>query len=297
MATEIKEYIHSKRPTLSNSSLTTYASILRSLYRKVFGDGKIVWDKFEDTQKVLTFLDDVPPNKRKTILSALVIVTDNKKYRDQMLADVRDYNKELSTQELTPEQQKNWVTSKDIADVFADLKREADMVLKKKTNLKPSDFQTVQNYIIVALLGGLYIPPRRSKDYCDFKIKNVDPNKDNHFVKKVMRFVSYKTAKTYGTQDVPIAVPLTTILNKWLKINPTDWLLFDSNMNKLTPVKLNQRFNKIFNGKVSVNQMRHTYLTEKYGHHSKVDKELAHDVQEMGTSKNMAMNTYVKNVF
>ena len=94
MATEIKDYIHSKRPTLSNSSLKTYASILRSLYRKVFGDGKVVWDKFEDANKVLTFLDNVPPNKRKTILSALVIITDNKKYRDKMLADVREYNKE-----------------------------------------------------------------------------------------------------------------------------------------------------------------------------------------------------------
>ena len=39
--------------------------------------------------------------------------------------------------------------------------------------------------------------------------------------------------------------------------------------------------------------MRHTFLTEKYGEHSKKDKELANDVEEMGTSKGM-LTTYVK---
>ena len=293
MATEIKEYIHKKRPNLSTSSLTTYASICKSLYKKCFGEGKIVWDKFDNTDEVLKCLKDVPPNKRKTILSALVIITDNAKYRELMVKDVRDYNKEISKQELTPEQKENWVSSADIKVIFEDLKRSAEMLMKKKTQLKPAELQIIQNYIIVALLGGQYIPPRRSKDYCDFKIKNVQDNKDNFLKGKEMVFNSYKTAKTYGTQKVKIEAPLTTILSKWIKLNPTEYLLFDSNMNKLTPVKLNQRFNKIFDGKISVNQMRHTFLTEKYAEHSKVDKELANDVEEMGTSKNM-LTTYVK---
>jgi hypothetical protein len=92
---EIKDYIKKKRSTLSDSSLTTYASVLKSLYKKIFGDGKIDWDKFEDTKHVLDFLKDVPPNRRKTILSALVIVTNKAEYRDKMLSDVRDYNKEI----------------------------------------------------------------------------------------------------------------------------------------------------------------------------------------------------------
>jgi hypothetical protein len=293
MASEIKEYIHKKRPNLSASSLTTYASICKSMYKKCFGDGKIVWDKFDDADAVLKCLKDMPPNKRKTILSAMVIITDNAKYRELMVKDVRDYNKEINKQELTPEQKENWVSSKDIGDIFTDLKKKAELIMKKKSNIKPSDLQEIQNFIIVALLGGMYIPPRRSKDYCDFKIKNIEENKDNFLKKNEMIFNSYKTSKTYGTQKVKIEAPLTTILAKWIKMNPTDYLLFDSNMNQLSPVKLNQRFNKIFNGKISVNQMRHTFLTEKYGEHSKVDKELANDVAEMGTSKNM-LTTYVK---
>ena len=49
MTFNIKDYIKDKRPALGASSITTYASILRSLYKKVFGDGEIDPSKYEDT--------------------------------------------------------------------------------------------------------------------------------------------------------------------------------------------------------------------------------------------------------
>jgi hypothetical protein len=291
---EIKDYIKKKRPTLSDSSITTYASVLKSLYNKIFGDGKIDWDKFEDTKHVLDFLKDVPPNRRKTILSALVIVTNRAEYRDKMLSDVRDYNKEIQKQEKTPAQEENWVDDKQVRNVFEALKTDAVALMKKKTALKPSDLQDIQNFIIMALLGGIYIPPRRSKDFCDFKIRNVDDKKDNYLKKSTMFFNSYKTFKTYGTQEVVLPKPLVSILNAWIKMNPTEWLLFDTNMNHLTPVKLNQRLNKIFDGKkVAVNSLRHSYLTGKYADTIVKNKEIENTMTEMGSSKGM-LTTYVK---
>lgn len=294
MASEIKEYISKKRPSLSQSSLTTYASVLRSLYKKVFGEGKVVFDKFEDSKTVLDFLKDVPPNRRKTILSSLVIVTGKSEYRDKMLSDVREYNKEISLQEKTPTQEENWVDDKQVKEVFEALKTDAIALMKKKTALKPSDLQDIQNFIIMALLGGIYVPPRRSKDFCDFKIKNVDTNKDNYLKKGKMVFNSYKTFKTYGTQEVDVPKPLATILNAWIKINPTEWLLFDTNMNHLTPVKLNQRLNKIFDGKkVAVNNLRHSYLTSKYADTIAKNKEIENTMTDMGSSASQ-LKTYVK---
>jgi hypothetical protein len=133
----------------------------------------------------------------------------------------------------------------------------------------------------------------RSKDFVDFKIKNVDKTKDNYLEKNSIHFNSYKTAKCYGEQVVTIPPILKNILNKWIKINPTEYLLFDSNMNQLSSVKLNQRLNKIFDKKVSVNQLRHTYLTDKYAKTSEENKALANDMTDMGSSKNMA-DTYIK---
>jgi hypothetical protein len=291
---EIKDYIKKKRSTLSDSSLTTYASVLKSLYKKIFGEGKIDWDKFDDTKEVLNFLKDVPPNKRKTILSALVIVTGKADYRDKMLSDVRDYNKEIQKQEKTPTQEENWVDDKQVKEVFEALKTDAIALMKKKTALKPSDLQDIQNFILLALLGGVFIPPRRSKDFCDFKIKNIDDKKDNYLKKGKMIFNSYKTFKTYGTQEVELPKPLFSILNAWIKLNPTDWLLFDTNMNHLTPVKLNQRLNKIFDGKkVAINALRHSYLTGKYADTIAKNKEISETMTEMGSSKGM-LTTYVK---
>jgi integrase len=290
---KLKEHIHSKRPNLSSSSLTTYTSILKNLYHKVFGKDTINFEKFDECNPVLSFLKDIPPNRRKTILSALVIITDKKPYRELMMEDVRDYNQEIHKQEKTPEQEASWVSTNDVKTLWEELKRDADLIYKKK-GLKPSDLQQIQSFIIMSLLGGVFIPPRRSKDYVDFLIKDVDRDKDNYLDKNKMVFNSYKTAKTYGQQIVDVPKPLQQILKKWISVNPTKTLLFDSNMNPLSSVKLNQRINKLFDGrKVSVNQMRHTYLTNKFGHTIEQKKAIDNTMNEMGSSANM-LDTYVK---
>ena len=287
----IKEYIKEKRPSLSDSSLTTYSSILRSLYKKLYGNGEVDFSKFNEADKILEYLKDLTPNKRKTILSALVIITDNKKYRDQMLTDVRDYNKEISKQEKTESQEENWVTQKEVEDMFNDLKKNANLIYKKE-NKTSNDLQVLQNFIILALFK--LIAPRRSKDYVDFKIKSIDKEKDNYMDKGKFVFNSYKTAKTYGKQEVAIPRELTAIINKWIKVNPTDYLLFDVNMNPLTAVKLNQRFNRIFDGKkIAVNALRHSYLTDKYADDMKKKNAMAADFAKMGSSLSQA-ETYIK---
>lgn len=296
MTTEIKEYIKSKRPSLGESSITTYASILKNLYKNIFGKGEVDFKKFEEVDKVLEYLDDMPPNRRKTILSSLVIITDNKKYRDLMLEDVRNYNKDISKQEKTEKQEENWVTNDEIKEVYNDLKSAADM-LYKKAHRTPNDLQQIQSYIIMALLSGQHIPVRRSKDYVDFRIKNIDPEKHNFISEngKELVFNSYKTAKTYGQQRLPLPVKLKNILKKWIAINPTEHLLFDLHFNPLSNVKLNQRLNRLFDGKkVGVNGLRHSVLTEKFGDEIEKKKEIEKVMRDMGSSSSQ-LTTYVKN--
>jgi hypothetical protein len=233
------------------------------------------------------------PNKRKTILSGLVVVTDKKEYREKMLDDVSSYNKEIKKQEKSETQKENWVTTDEVKTIYENLKKNADMLYKKKS-FSASELQQIQNFIILSLLGGIFIPPRRSLDFVSFKHNNIDKTKDNYLEKSKMVFNTYKTAKTYGQQVVDIPIQLKNILTKWNKINPTDYLLFDTNGNKLNSVKLNQRLNAIFDGKkISVNQMRHTFLTGKYAETSKKQKQMENDMEAMGSSLSMVPN-YVK---
>jgi len=85
LRTELKKL----RPTLSDGSLTTYCSILRSLHSKIFG-GDIKKSDYDESDKILKHLDDLPPNKRKTILSALVVISGKPDYRKEMLDDIRN---------------------------------------------------------------------------------------------------------------------------------------------------------------------------------------------------------------
>ena len=289
----LKEELKSKRKTLSESSLTTYSSILKNLYKKVFGEGQIKLDNFDKTKEIIEYIKDVPPNKRKSILSALVVLTDNEDYRKLMLGDINKYNSFIKTQQKTDTQQENWIEKEKIAEVFDKLEKDAKQIYKKQS-LTMNDLQSIQEYIIVALLGGLFIPPRRLLDYTEFRVKNIKKDEHNYYNRGSLYFNHYKTSKHYGEQSVKVPKTLQAILTKWIKTNPNDYLLFDNNGNKLNSVKLNQRLNKIFNGKVSVNALRHTYLTDKFGEQIEKNKEIANTMEKMGSSSSQ-LTTYVKN--
>ena len=285
MTTDLKETIKHKRPKLSDSSITTYSSILKNLYKKVFGTGEIDIKKFEDSKDILEHLKSITPNKRKSILSALVVITNDKKYRDLMLEDIKAYNTETSKQEKTDTQKAGWIHTNTISSVLETFKKNANL-LYKKTELSSEDLQNIQSYIILCLLGGSYIPPRRAGDYCNFCIKNIDKERDNYLDKNELVFNTYKTSKCYGQQKVTCPPELLTILKKWIKRNPTDHLLFDTKNNKLSNVQLNQKLNKIFGSKSgkAINALRHSYLSSKFQSTIEENKKINDTMADMGSS-------------
>ena len=290
----LKEHIKKQRPTLSESSLNTYNSVLKSLYKKVFGDGEIDFDNFEKSDKVLTYLQDIEPNKRKTVMSALVVICkDPKPYRTQMLDDIKEVSAKTAKQEKTEEQEENWISQDALRTKFAELGQDAAHTYKKK-NISMADLQKIQDFIIIALFH--LIPPRRAQDYTEFKIKGIDKEKDNWFDERVNDFVftKYKTAKFYGEQRIPIGKDLKLIIKKWIKANPSEYLLFDTNGSKLSTVKLNQRLNRIFGSDkgMSVNALRHSYLSDKYQDSIQMKKDMAADMNLMGSSLAQA-TTYI----
>jgi hypothetical protein len=294
----INNAIHKNRPHLSDSSIKTYGSILKTLYKNMHDiedDNDIVIDltKFNDAKKVLSHLKPMEVNKRKTLLSALFVLTENKAYRKQMVNDIDKYNKNMDKHEKTEEQKESWLDTHEIKELIEGMEKHVKTLYKKDV-LTMEDLQEIQGYVLLCVLGGLYIPPRRSMDFCDFKIKNIDKEKDNYMNKNVLIFNSYKTSKTYGQQKVTAPRKLSMILKKWILRNPTDYLFFDKNSNCLTNVKLNQRLNKLFGKKSSVNALRHTFLTDKYLEHSQKDSDLKKDTTNMGTSPYQAIHTYIK---
>lgn len=297
--TDIKEILKEKRPNLSKTSLNTYASTLTNLHKKVFKDQDFDPQNFNKTQEIIQFLKDIPPNKRKSILASLVVISDQKEYRDLMLEDIKEYNKETAKQKKTVAQEESWVSQEDVDKKHKVLEGKWKFLYKKflnKVPFIPKEYQEMQDFVMLSLLGGIYIPPRRLKDYVDFRLiplETDDPNKINIKNRNKLIFNSYKTAKTYGQQIVKIPPKLNEIMNKWIDVNPTHYLFIDTKGNPLTNVKMNQRLNKIFGKKVSVNQLRHTYLSHKYADRLQANEALAEDFEKMGSSM-LQEKVYIK---
>lgn len=280
---DIKELFRQKRPELSEGSLRTYASSISNLSKS-----SGIEDLNNDKAVLKYLLENKSEVGRKPVLSALIVLFNNDAYRQQMLIDAKSIKKEVMKQEMSEATEENWVSQVEIASTLKQLKKTADTIYKAKT-FSSEDLQQLQQYIILCLLGSQYIVPRRAKDYTDFKVKNINKETDNYIEKNELVFNSFKTAK-FGQQRVELPKDLKSILTKWIKINPTDYLLFDINFNQLNSTQLNQRLNKIFGSTKSkgVNMMRHSFLTEKYGdglsEAKQKKKDLENDLKAMGSS-------------
>jgi integrase len=284
---EIEKQLRISRPNLSDSSIKTYTSLLQTVYNNIFKKDKINMTDFKNIDKILNHLKNIKPVTRKTILSALYVLTKNDDYKINMLEDIKENDIIQEKQEKTETQKNNWLETDKLNETLEELKNKALHAYKTK------DYQTIQQYILIALLSGKYIPPRRAKDYTEFKIKNISAD-DNYIKGNKLYFNNYKGSDKKGTQIIDIPLELKRILTKWIKLNPSDYLFFDTHNNKLTNVTLNQRLNKIFGSKISVNAMRHTFLTDKHKDTIKNIDELKKDMHMMGSSI-IQSKVYIKN--
>lgn len=293
MSLTIMNRIYELRPNLSNKSVQTYTSILWNLYKKIFDDGDVDFNNFLNKNLFLKYLENYEPQRRKTYLTALTIITGDKEYRDLMISDAKECDNELLKNKKNKKQEDNWLTSEDLNNTIEKYKIIAEeLFTKHPTELTNKEFQNIQNYIILCLTTGKYFPPRRSMDWTEFKIKNFDLETDNFLIKNKknykMYFNVYKTKKVYGTQNIILCDELKDIIDKWYNVVETkypscDYLLTDRSQNKLDSSKLNQRFESIFGKKSSVNILRHAYVSSKYENIPDLE-ELKNDSDCMGHS-------------
>jgi integrase len=279
---EFQDYLKAKRPNLSPSSIYSYCSTLRALHKRLFGDTIIDINNFHNTELILTHLKNKEPATRKTSLAILYSLTDEEIYRTEMLNDIEKINAIIETQEMNEKQKEAHRSQQEIKALFDTCEEEANALYKKDT-LTNNDKQIIQKYIILALTSGLFIPPRRSLDWCEFKINNITPD-SNYLEGDNLVFNRYKGSATKGQQVVPCPAQLKNLLYRWIAVNDNDYLLFDKNGNKLSSVKMNQRLNQIFDGKTGINAIRHSYLSSKFQNLIEEDEKLVATMKSMGSS-------------
>lgn len=274
---DLKNKILENKPGLKDSSIKTYLSNLKRVFNEISDTKDLDYNFFiENKDLIIGYLYNLDINPRKSLLSSLVVLTNDTDYKEYLSDTLAEYDTKLKKNEKSQKEKDNWVTQEEIKTIYKKLWKNINCIYKKKDKTI-NDLLEIQNYVILSLLGGIHIPPRRLQDFTEFKIKNIDKEKDNYLEHtkpkaSVLVFNVYKTAKSRGKEVIEIPKKLSNILNKWIKINPTQYLFFDSDKNKLSNSQLTKYINKIFSPKlVSVNILRHSYVSDYLGNIPSLD--------------------------
>jgi integrase len=290
MSNELASVLLANRPNLSKSTVRTYLSIIRSLYRRIHNTNELpsatdIQKYFcQNKKKVLSHLEDQPFSLRKTVLAGLVSLCgkDGEEYRTLMLKDAKTYNDQQKEQKMTSSQKENWITQDQVGAVYKRLEKEAKPLLNS-ASLNPYSRRKLMDYVILSFYH--LIPPRRSLDLVKFKVRNIDKEKDNYMQGRKMVFNEYKTQKVYGRQTVPIPPKLHSIISRWTNLHSNEYLVFNDNGTPMTSAQLTHRLNRIFDGKrVSVNMLRHSYITHNVLPNVPALKKLEDVAEAMGHS-------------
>ena len=305
--TNMDNIIHllkTNRPNLSESSIKSYTSAFRSLSRKMGIDFNDEMNFVKHQKEIIDFLKDFKVHTRKTRLAGIVSILNSseqtpsvvkaiKDYRKLMLDDVAIINKKDTDQTMTEKQKDNYISWDEVIDVYKELQKEATPLFSLK-KLTPKQFYKLQDYVLLS--SYVLIPPRRSQDFANLRIKGIDEKVDNYIYKKHkdnrIIFNSYKNSKRLGTQGITIPKPLWFIYRKWLKTRPnSDWFFSDEKGNHITQQKITYFLNRIFGKNISTSMLRHIYLTHKFGNINL--QELQETTHEMGNSEISRSMAYI----
>lgn len=252
--------------TLSPTSLAQYEGKLRLLREgmKIPGDGLEFLKKPVQVIKFIENINGISFNTRKAYYIAIVSTLKTQKGFARALGIYRTwqdrYNKlqnELyEKQELTPIEKDKYLDWNDVLKVRTDAEKAI------------TDTKSYQDYIIVCLYT--YIPPARL-DYGALKIVDSLPNPltGNYFVNSQnpeIVLTEYKTARKYGKHIIKIPAELSTILKKFIRTTNAKYLLENTNKEIMSETLLNKNLTRIFtkftDKKISVNMLRHSYVSK-----------------------------------
>jgi len=308
----LREAIDEKRNIKSNS-LNAYITSIKKLHQALEDKDYKNLDFLKDTDKVQEFLDNLKIATQKNYIASIIVSLDAqnqknkydeliKKYREILDETNKKFAEDYESGHKSESQEKNWVSMKELKKVMNgylnDIK---ERELFKKDELNKKQMALLQKWVIANLFLNEDNPPTRL-DYdmeiiskTEFDKLDDDEKKENNYLvitsrnNKMFSFNEYKTSGKYGQNDVKVGKKLNSVLNIWLKYNKTDSLLLNSKGEPLSANGLGKQIKSTFapTGKnISVNMLRHIFLTEKYPNHndekSKDAKKMGHSVEMQG---------------
>mgnify|MGYP006127518971 FL=1 len=315
LITQLKE----KRPHLAEGSVNMYRGGIISLFKTVNDKNSIKTftnlDWLDDSDKVSKDISDMPLQTQKILFQSASVFLDAqgkdelvKKYRAALFAVKKLHDKETEGQNKTVKEEENWCSWKSLEKVRNNYKQQVmnlGLLDAKITpdKVKPSQMALFQKWVITSLYT--YQPPVRADYAMDIlsqseydAVPDEEKSKNNYLVinkrEKFFHFNKYKTHNLHGDKRVKVNKPMNAVLNKWLNINKSGWLLLNIKKEPVNENQLGKAVTVAFEpcGKrIGINMLRKIYLTEKY-QHEKAEKKA--DADAMLHSVSTQQKEYVK---
>lgn len=305
---EITAKLRQNRPALKDNSIATYTSSITNFLKKKGGKTEIDGYNFlkNNIPEVIEMAEQFPLERRKTIYSALTVLFDDipeigNQYSQYVMSTRKLLDTEYRKQEKSEKQEKNWVSQDKIKEVYQKMEKEIKPLMAKHESRTRADIMKIQDFVILSLY--VLQDPRRNEDYFQMKHNGeINAAADNYYTSKEMVFNQYKNSNTKGQQRVSLSKKLKLLLKKWKMIQNSPYLLVLTKSgevkegilengkqatDKVIPISLNKSFGK----NVTVNILRHSFLSEKYPVYL---HEANQTTANMGTSFAMALSNYIK---
>lgn len=315
LITQLKE----KRPHLAEGSVNMYRGGIISLFKTVNDKNSIKTftnlDWLDDSDKVSKDISDMPLQTQKILFQSASVFLDAqgkdelvKKYRAALFAVKKLHDTETEGQNKTVKEEENWCSWKSLEKVRNNYKQQLmnlGLLDAKITpdKVKPSQMALFQKWVITSLYT--YQPPVRADYAMDIlsqseydAVPDEEKSKNNYLVinkrEKFFHFNKYKTHNLHGDKRVKVNKPMNAVLNKWLNVNKSGWLLLNIKKEPVNENQLGKAVTVAFEpcGKrIGINMLRKIYLTEKY-QHEKAEKKA--DADAMLHSVSTQQKEYVK---
>lgn len=300
---------------LAETSAVAYVSRVKTLNNGVPFKSLSFLRKTDDIlEKIKPYASSTQKGFISAVINLLDFVKDTPSYRkahafySKWLENATEETRIASTLNqnvMTQKEKDNWLSWEEIIAHRDDM-REHISIFCDNPRITETQYNQLLKYFVLCLFT--HFPPRRNQDYQKClvvpKLKDTLPTTENYLSIGDEKFVFnvYKTAKTYGTEEMSFAdKPLfQEALACYLKHSPASkgkrsaFPLLVS----FTGVPLTQNnaitriLNSIFDKQIGASMLRHIYLSSKWGGQL---AEMKEDSRLMGHSLN-TQREYVKYV-
>jgi len=306
----IIDIIKKSKPNAKDSTVNMYSANLLKLM-KLFDMDNL--DFLKDMDKVEDKIKELHYTTKRNYLNAIIVYLTAKDKDDKKIekyVETRDkyndlYQEHQSSGVISDKQKNSFVPIEEVNKMIKQMAKEIkDKKLKSKDDLTAKDKNLITVYTLFNIytrlplrldLAGMQVINKRSYN----KLSDKEKQENNYLVinKNTMYMVlnQYKTSSKYKELNIDIPKDLERLLRQYIKINGKGILFKSSTGKPLTRNALSQlllKTSKKYMGKsISTTMLRKIYLSSKYGD---MKKELEADNKVMGHSKEVALNTYIK---